>query len=67
MFLRWGNSCSDKFYVMNGVKQGGIVSPALFNTYINDLSVSPNPSSVWGPLVDNLINNTDTDTDKDLF
>ena len=31
MFIRWGNSCSDKFYVTNGVKQGGILSLALFN------------------------------------
>ena len=27
------NSCSNKFYVTNGVKQGGILSPALFNVY----------------------------------
>ena len=33
MFIRWGNSCSNKFYVTNGVKQGGILSPALFNVY----------------------------------
>ena len=33
MFIRWGNSCSTKFRVTNGVKQGGILSPALFNVY----------------------------------
>ena len=34
MFIRWGNSCSTKFRVTNGVKQGGILSPALFNVYM---------------------------------
>ena len=46
MFIRWGNSCSDKFYVTNEVKQGGILSPALFNVYINDLSLSLNHSGI---------------------
>ena len=34
------NSCPNKYYVTNGVKQGGMFSPALFNVYMNDLSVS---------------------------
>ena len=38
MFISWSNSCSTKFRVTNGVKQGGILSPALFN--MNNLSVS---------------------------
>ena len=33
MFIRWGNSCSTKFRVANGVKQGSILSPD-FSTYI---------------------------------
>ena len=40
MFIRWGNSCTIKFRVTNGVKQGSILSPALFNVYMNNLSVS---------------------------
>ena len=53
MFIRWGNSCSDKFYDTNGVKQGGILSPALF--IYNSITVY-NQSGIGGSLGDNLIN-----------
>ena len=56
MFMRWGNYCSPKFRVTNGVKQEGILSPALFNVYIDNLSVSLNHSSIGGSLGGNLIN-----------
>ena len=36
--VRWGNVYSDYFGVSNGVRQGGILSPFLFNLYMNDLS-----------------------------
>ena len=50
-----GNSCSNKFYVTNGVKQGGILSPPLFNVYMNNLSVTLNQSGIGGSLGDNLL------------
>ena len=56
MFIRWGNSCSNKFYVTNGVKQGGILSPALFNVYMNNLSVTLNQSGIGGFIGDSLVN-----------
>ena len=57
MFIRWGNFCSTKFRVTNGVKQGGILTPALFNVYMNTLSVSPNNhSGIDGSRGGNLIN-----------
>ena len=39
MCVQWGSSISRKFHVTNGVKQGGILSPKLYNFYMDDLSV----------------------------
>ena len=38
MAVRWGSIISDCFHVSNGVRQGGILSPYLFNLYMDDLS-----------------------------
>ena len=48
MFVRWGNTCSTSFCVTNGVKQGGIISPMLFNLYMDDLSLKLNCSGIGG-------------------
>ena len=37
MGVRWANSESDPFYVRNGVRQGGNLSPMLFNVYIDKI------------------------------
>ena len=50
MRIRWGNSFSDPFKVSNGVKQGGILSPKLFNVYMDSLSIQLNSSNVGGKL-----------------
>ena len=42
MIVKWAGICSSHFSVTNGVRQGGILSPYLFNFYINDLSVRLN-------------------------
>ena len=39
MCVRWGSSLSEAFSVKNGVKQGGCLSPLLFNVYLNDLLI----------------------------
>ena len=36
--VRWGKALSDGFSVSNGVRQGGILSPFLFNLYTDGLS-----------------------------
>jgi hypothetical protein len=38
MIVRWGDAMSEPFQVSNGVRQGGILSPYLFNVYMDDLS-----------------------------
>ena len=48
MNIRWGNTVSSSFHVTNGVKQGGIISPVLFNAYMDDLSTSLNNSGNGG-------------------
>ena len=35
--IRWGNNLSSNFDILNGVKQGGVLSPNLFNQYIDVL------------------------------
>jgi hypothetical protein len=38
MQVKWGNSLSAPFSVSNGVRQGGLLSPKLFNLYMDNLS-----------------------------
>ena len=52
MLVRWGTTTSTQFTVANGVKQGGIVLPILFNMYMDDLSETLNSSGIRGYLVD---------------
>ena len=56
MCIRWGNTFSSLFSVSNGVKQGGILSPALFNIYMDGLSTSLNSSNIGGHIGGNLLN-----------
>ena len=54
MHVRWGNTFSISFCVSNGVKQGRIVSPVLFNVYMDDLSCVLNRSNIEGEIVNHL-------------
>lgn len=44
--IQWGEFISSEFNVHNGVRQGGILSPYLFNFYINDLNKKLSEASV---------------------
>ena len=46
MCVRWGGTYSTFFSVTNGVRQGSILSPYLFNIYVDDLSVALNACRV---------------------
>ena len=40
--IRWGSSYSETFGASNGVRQGGVLSPHLFNVYMDGLSTMLN-------------------------
>ena len=56
MNIRWGNTVSSLFRVTNRVKQGDIISPVLFNVYMNDLSISLSNSGISGHIGEITIN-----------
>ena len=56
MCIRWGDAYSAKFKVTNGVRQGGILSPYLFNVYVDELSEEVNKCNVGCNLNGLLIN-----------
>jgi hypothetical protein len=56
VFVRWGSVLSSQFNISNGVRQGGILSPLLFNVYMDDLSKALQSLPVGCYMSDCLIN-----------
>ena len=42
VYVKWGSMLSQSFHATNGVRQGGILTPHLFNVYINELRIRLN-------------------------
>ena len=56
MKVRWGNTMSSSFKVGNGVKQGGISSPVLFNIYVAKLNIGLSDTAIGGHIGGQLLN-----------
>ena len=56
MTVRCGHCISNSFNVTNGVRQGEVLSPQLFNVYIDGLSDILNKSTIGGSLGGKCIN-----------
>ena len=50
MTVRWGHCISNSLNVTNDVRQGKVLSPQLFNVYIDGLSDILNKSTIGGSL-----------------
>ena len=55
--VRWGNTLSSSFQIVNGVKQGGVISPVLFSIYMDKLSMTLNNTAIGGHIGGQLLNN----------
>ena len=56
MHVRWGSIPTSSFHVSNGVKQSGVLSPMLFNDYMDQLVIRLNGSGIGGDIGGHLIN-----------
>ena len=55
MCMRWENTVYSSFSVSNGVKQGGILSPTLFNIDMDGLRTSFNSYNIGEHIGGNIL------------
>ena len=46
LFIRWGSVTSHSFNMRNGIRQGSILSPYLFNLYVDDMNKRLNSAGI---------------------
>ena len=56
MTVRWGDALSGEFTVSCGVKQGSLLSPHLFNLYLDELSYKINKCKIGCVINDRIVN-----------
>ena len=56
MHIRWGNTVTSLFLLSNMVKRRDIISPILFNVYMDQLSEKLNASNIGGDIGGKLVN-----------
>ena len=57
LFIKWGNTESQCFNMSNGIRQGSILSPYLFNVYVDDLNIKLNETKVGCYVSNRPVNN----------
>ena len=55
--VRWGATISDTFNMKNGIRQGSVLSPILFNVYVDQLNVLLNDSRIGCHIANKAVNN----------
>ena len=58
MFVRLGSLLSTGFWVTNEVRHSGVLSPLLFNVYINDFSIILSQTGIGGSIDGKFVNHT---------
>ena len=53
----WGEQLSHKFHMQNGIRQGSILSPYLFNVFMDELNIKLNQSNLGCHIANNPMNN----------
>ena len=67
IYIKWGSYNSDSFSVANGVRQGGILSPLLYNIYTDPMIGNLNSIKTGYCINGNIINNLCYADDTTLF
>ena len=55
--IKWGSEYSESFKTTNGIRQGSILSPYLFNVYVDELNIRLAQSKIGCKLADKSFNN----------